>query len=522
MNLFDILILILIIQVIHFLGTWKLYKRAGRSAWQAIIPVYNAYILMKIINRPWWWIFLLFIPIVQLLMFPVIWIETAKSFGYNDTKDGILAVVTLGLYIYYINYFTTSEYEGNRELKAKTKAGETLGSIVFAVVAATIVHTYFIQPFTIPTSSLEKSLLVGDFLFVSKFHYGARTPGTALAFPMVHDTIPGLKIKSYANKPQLPMFRLPGFENVSRNDIVVFNWPIDTVPYFGYSGPKNYLKPIDKKSNYVKRAVGVAGDSLEIKNGKVYTNGQPLQLPERADLQYSYIIKGDNFNLNTLQNRYDITDGFGFINREQGIFKAIAIPNSKIERFKKLPNVQSAVKDIWSKTDTKPSKKVFPNQAKRDWNRDNFGPIYIPEAGQTVDIDTNSVDFYKRIIEVYEGREMGETQNISIKGNQVLLNEEPITSYTFKQNYYWMMGDNRHNSEDSRFWGYVPENHIVGKPVFIWLSLDPNKSGLSKIRWDRMFTTVSGEGKRVSYLPYFLIGLVLIIGFSYFRKKRKS
>lgn len=522
MTLFDILIVILIVQVVHFLGTWKLYQRAGRSAWQAIIPVYNAYILMKIINRPWWWIFLLFIPVVQLLMFPVIWIETAKSFGHDDPSKSLLSVLTLGFYIYYINYFTTSDYEGNRELKAKTKAGETLGSIIFAVVAATIVHTYFVQPFTIPTSSLEKSLLIGDFLFVSKFHYGARTPGTAISFPMVHDTIPGVKVKSYSNDPQLPMFRLPGFEDISRNDIVVFNWPVDTVPYFGYTGPKSYNKPIDKKSNYVKRAVGVSGDSLEIKNGKVYTNSKPLQLPERADLQYSYIIKGDNFNLNTLQNRYDITDGFGFINREQGIFKAIAIPDSKIERFKKLPNVQSAKKDILSKKDTKPSTKVFPNQAKRDWNRDNFGPIYIPEAGKTVEINRNSIDFYKRIIEVYEGREMGIKQEVSIVDDQVLLNGEPISSYTFKQNYYWMMGDNRHNSEDSRFWGYVPETHVVGKPVFIWLSLDPNKSFPNNIRWDRMFTTVAGSGQRVSYLPYFLIGVVLIVGFRYFRKKRQS
>lgn len=522
MSIIDILIFILIIQVIHFLGTWKLYKRAGRQAWQAAIPIYNAVVLLKILNRPWWWVFLLFIPVVQLLMFPVIWVETAKSFGHDKTRDGILSIVTLGFYLYYINYFTSDEYQGNRELKAKTKAGETLGSIVFAVVAATIVHSYFIQPFTIPTSSLEKSLLVGDFLFVSKFHYGARTPGTAISFPMVHDTIPVIKTKSYASEPQLPMLRLPGFENVSRNEIVVFNWPVDTVPYFRYSGPETYLKPIDKKSNYVKRAVGVAGDSLEIIDGKIHVNNSPLQLPERADLQFSYIIQGDNFNLNTLQNRYKITDGFGYVNKERGIFQAAAISDSNIERFKKLPNVKTAVKNILSKEDTKPSIKIFPNQAKRDWNIDNFGPIYIPEAGKTVEIDVNSIDFYKRIIEVYEGREMGVKQNISIKGNAVLLNDKPITSYTFKQNYYWMMGDNRHNSEDSRIWGYVPENHVVGKPIFIWLSLDYNKSGLDKIRWDRMFTTVSGEGRRVSYLPYFLIGLVLIFAFNYFRKKRKS
>jgi signal peptidase I len=522
MNLIDIFIFILIIQVIHFLGTWKLYQRAGRSAWQAIIPVYNAIVLLKIINRPWWWVFLLFIPVVQLLMFPVLWVETAKSFGRDDPNDSILCVVTLGFYLYYINYFTNDEYQGNRELKAKTKAGETLGSIIFAVVAATIVHTYFIQPFTIPTSSLEKSLLIGDFLFVSKFHYGARTPGTPIAFPMVHDTIPIVGVKSYATEPQVPMFRLPGFQNITRNDIVVFNWPVDTVPYFGYQGPEKYLKPIDKKSNYVKRAVGVAGDSLEIKDGKIYTNGKPLQLPERADLQFSYIIQGDNFNLNTLQNRYEITDGFGFVNREKGIFQATAISDSNIDRFRKLPNVKKAVKNILSTDDTEPNKAIFPNRAKRDWNRDNFGPIYIPEAGKTVEINTETIDFYKRIIEVYEGSEMNTVQQITIGDDEVLLNDKPITSYTFKQDYYWMMGDNRHNSEDSRFWGYVPQSHVVGKPVFIWLSLDYNKSFPGNIRWDRMFTTVSGDGERVSYLPYFLIGLIVIFSVNYFRKKRKS
>ncbi len=521
MTLADILILILVVQVIHFFGTWKLYKRAGRSAWQAAIPFYNAIVLFGIIKRPWWWLILMFIPVVQLLMFPVIWVETAKSFGHDDTKDGVLSVVTLGFYLYYINYFSRKEYQGNRELKAKTKAGETLGSIIFAVVAATIVHTYFIQPFTIPTSSLEKSLYIGDFLFVSKFHYGARTPGTAVALPMVHDTIPVVKTKSYLNDPQLPMFRLPGFESIGRNDIVVFNWPVDTVPYFRYTGPESYIKPIDKKSNYVKRAVGVAGDSLEIKDGKVYTNGEPLLLPDRADLQYSYDVYGENFNLDVLMDRYEITDGFAKYSNQNKYFAA-AISESNIERFKKSPNVKDAVKNIQSKEETEPNKSIFPNKAKRDWNRDNFGPIYIPEAGKTVDINVNSIDFYRQIIEVYEGREMGIDNNIEIEGDQVMLNGNPLNSYTFKQNYYWMMGDNRHNSEDSRYWGYVPENHVVGKPVFIWLSLDYNKSFPNNIRWDRMFTTVAGEGERVSYLPYFLIGLVVIFGINYFRKKRKS
>jgi signal peptidase I len=517
-----IIIFIAIVQVVHFLGSWKLYKKAGRYSWEAAIPVYNAYVLLKILRRPWWWIFLLFIPVVQLLMFPVIWVETVKSFGHDKTKDTVLAVVTLGFYIYYINYFSTNQYAGDRELKPKSKTEETIGSIVFAVIAATIVHTYFMQPFTIPTSSLEKSLYIGDFLFVSKFHYGARTPGTAVSFPMVHDTIPLIKTKSYANKPQLPMFRLPGFETIKRNDIVVFNWPTDTVPYFRYTGKKTYIKPIDKKSNYVKRAVGVAGDSLEIIDAKVYVNSEPLKLPERADLQFSYEIEGDNFNMNTLMDRYEITDGFGYANQQRTKFIAVAIPDSKVEMFEKSPNVKTIKRIIRKKENTIPSDTIFPNVPKRNWNRDNFGPIYIPEAGKTVKIDNNSIDFYKRIIEVYEGSEMGIKNEITFNGTQVLLNGKPLTEYKFKQNYYWMMGDNRHNSEDSRFWGYVPENHVLGKPVFIWLSLDYNKSGLNMIRWDRMFTTVSGEGKRTSYLPYFLIGIVVIFGINYFRKKKKA
>ncbi len=515
-----VIIFILIVQVIHFLGTWKLYKKAGKQPWEAAIPIYNAVVLLQILRRPWWWIFFLFIPVVQLLMFPVIWVETVRSYGYDKTKDTILAIVTLGFYILYINYFSANSYAGSRDLKPKSKAEETLGSIVFAVIAATIVHTYFMQPFTIPTSSLEKSLYIGDFLFVSKFHYGARTPGTAVSFPMVHDTIPLVKTKSYTNTPQLPMFRLPGFQEVKRNDIVVFNWPTDTVPYFGYSGKKKYVKPIDKKSNYVKRAVGVSGDSLEIINGKVYINSNPLKLPERADLQYSYKVEGDNFNPNTIMNRYEITDGFIPINNGQYFAKAIS--ESNIDRFKKLPNVKSVTKQIYSKNDTPLTKAIFPNTARRNWNRDNFGPIYIPEAGKTVKIDNNSIDFYKRIIEVYEGSEMGISNKITFNGTQVLLNGELLKEYTFKQNYYWMMGDNRHNSEDSRFWGYVPENHVLGKPVFIWLSLDYNKSFPDMIRWDRMFTTVSGEGELVSYLPYFLIVLVVIFGINFFRKKKKS
>lgn len=515
------ILFILIIQLIHFIGTWRLYQKAGRKAWEAAIPVYNAVVLMKIINRPWWWVILLFIPIVNLIMFPVIWVETIRSFGRTSTGDTILVIVTLGLYIFYINYATDAKYREGRSLQPGSAAGEWIGSILFAVVAATIVHTYVMQPFTIPTSSLEKTLLVGDYLFVSKFHYGARTPMTAVAFPMVHDTIPGIGIKSYLNKPQIPYFRLPGFEKIERNDIVVFNWPVDTVRKFFDRSGMRFNKPIDKKSNYVKRAVGLPGDSLKIVEGKVYIGNEPLQLPDRAKPQYSYIGttkgKAQGFDPYTMYKMYGITDGF-YYDPNTNQFYIQSLSDEAYQRLKNNPNVASIERQLTPAGKGDP--KIFPNDRKTPWNGDNFGPIHIPKKGETVKMDINSFSYYRQIIENYEGREMGHENKLSLNGTQVLLNGQPIDTYTFKQNYYWMMGDNRHNSEDSRYWGYVPENHVVGKPVFIWLSLDPNESGLNKIRWDRMFTTVGGEGEPVSYFPYFLVVLVGLFGYSFFKKKK--
>ena len=291
MTIYQWLIFFLLIQIVHFVGTWKLYEKAGRKSWEALVPVYNAIVLMKIINRPTWYTFLLFVPVINLIMFPVVWVETLRSFGKNTTLDTFLGIATFGLYIYYINYTQNVTYIKERSLTATTKVGDTVSSLLFAVVVATFVHTYFIQPFTIPTPSLEKSLLVGDFLFVSKFHYGARTPMTPIAAPMVHDTLPLLKVKSYSIWPQLPYFRFPALEKIKNNDIVVFNWPADTLFNMYKETKIRYDKPIDKKTNYVKRCVGIAGDSLQIKNGDVFINGKKLILPERAKPQFFYTVK---------------------------------------------------------------------------------------------------------------------------------------------------------------------------------------------------------------------------------------
>lgn len=510
----------LIIQVIHFLGTWKLYIKAGRQAWEAAIPIYNAVVLMKIINRPWWWTILLFIPIVNLIMFPVVWVETIRSFGKHSLLDTILVLATFGLYIYYLNYAANVDYIQDRSLVPRTAAGEWISSILFAVIAATLVHTYLIQPFTIPTSSLEKTLLVGDFLFVSKFHYGARTPLTAVAFPMVHDTIPVINTKSYLEKPQIPYFRLPGFEKIERSDIVVFNWPVDTMNNM-YFTDKYYYKPIDKKTNYVKRAVGVPGDSLKIVDGKIYINSEPLKLPGRAKLQYNYIgvSKGKAFDPYYLYERYDITDPYRYDPNSNNF--VINLTEEAYQKFKNHPNVASLerVNDSVGNKDNR----LFPKSKSLSWNQDNLGPIYIPKKGTTTKLTPENIPFYRRLIEVYEGSELGINNKLSVNGTQVLLNGTPTDSYTFKQDYYWMMGDNRHNSLDSRYFGYVPENHVVGKPVFVWFSWDTNGDGImNKIRWERLFTTVSGDKEPTSYLPYFLIGLVILFGYNFFKKKRES
>ena len=522
MILSEWLIFFLAVQVIHFLGTWKLYSKAGRKPWEAAIPIYNAVILMKIINRPWWWVILLLIPVINVIMLPVIWVETIRSFGKNSTTDTFAVILTLGFYIFYVNYMLDVTYIEDRDLKPKTAAGEWISSILFAVVAATLVHTYFMQPYTIPTGSLERTLLVGDFLFVSKFHYGARTPMTAISFPMVHDTIPVVKKKSYNSKVQYPYFRLPGFQKIKRNDIVVFSWPIDTVRFFRDPSGIHVYKPIDKKSNYVKRCVGVPGDSLSVIDGYVHINGKRTELPDRAQTQFRYTFKksGGQFSQDVLYDRYRIKPGEILFDPESQK-PMVFLTEENAEKFKNKPGVSELKRKIEPKGTR--GRGIFPNNGKVNWNNDNFGAIYIPEAGKTVKINLESFSLYRRIIEVYEGSEMGIDNTLSVNGTQVLLNGNPLESYTFKQDYYWMMGDNRHNSEDSRMWGYVPANHVVGKPVFIWMSWDTNAKGiLNKIRWERLFTTVGGSGKPVSYFYYFLIALVGWFIFNWYRKKKKA
>ena len=561
MSLYEWFLLFLSFNLIIFGGSYKLFNLAGVAGWKALIPFYNIIKYLDIIKRPRWWTILVFIPVINLLMIPVIWIEFIKTFNHSTKSDRILVIITLGLYIYYVSYVSNkTKYIDEISF---SNFERSFGSIIFAVVIATIVHNYIIQPFVIPTGSLEKTLRVGDFLLVSKFHYGARIPSTVISFPMVHDTIPIIKSRSYLKKPQLPYLRIPGFQEIKNNDIVVFNWPADTVRKF-FVKEKGVIKPIDKKSNYVKRAIGIPGDTLEIRDGLIYLNGKENTLPDRAKPLFTYLIKSDKgvsssklINLqvdgfirkfiirnlstdtyaeiskyilnisNTGENEYliyttdkgvpvDLVRKLGLdireiIDKEKELsltyIDAIKIENSnQFDTIYRLIEKESPLNSIF-----------FPNNKRFNWNNDQFGPIYIPKAGDKIDLNINTLPLYKKIIIDYE------YNDLRVVEEDILINGKIENEYIFKQDYYWMMGDNRYNSEDSRVWGFVPYNHVLGKPVFIWMSIEGLFNGLEnwKFRWDRVFTTIGFNGKPRSYLPHFIIFIIAWQLFYFIKRKKK-
>ena len=364
-------------------------------------------------------------------------------------------------------------WKKNKKKKEKRKKSEIrnwIEAIAFAVIAAHILRTFFIEAYTIPTSSMEKSMLVGDFLFVSKLAYGPRVPMTPIAIPLMHHTIPGTKKKSYSEIIKLPYYRMKGLGKIQRNDCVVFNWPSE-----------NIGRPVDKKENYVKRCVGMPGDKLEIVNGDLLINEKPQENVKGMKNQWHYDIrtKGSGLNTNILYEKYNITEG-GYGNNKNEYYLTLTDENR--DQVKKFKNVVSIKKRI--ETPNTYSNYIFPQDKKYKWNIDNYGPITIPKAGVKIRLDINNLPLYKDLITRYENNKL------EVKENTIYINSDSTNTYTFKMNYYWMMGDNRHNSQDSRFWGFVPEDHIVGKSLFIWMSWDKYAKGLKKIRWNRLFRSV--------------------------------
>lgn len=357
---------------------------------------------------------------------------------------------------------------GKPTLKKKKSVGrEWFDAVVFAVIVATLIRTLLIEAYTIPSGSMERSLLTGDYIFVSKLNYGPRMPITPLAFPFAHHSLPYGLGKAYYDGVKLPYYRLPGLQQIKLYDVVVFNWPADTESH----------RPVDKKENYIKRCQGMPGDTLQIINARVFLNGKPSVNPPEGQSTYRVKTNGTEFNPKTMQ---ELGINGADAPSPDGTYLLFLTPANltRISHFSNVTAVSPANEDkrVMSITPL-----IFPGDTLHKWNADFYGPVIIPARGSVIALDTKNIAVYARAIREYEGNKL------EIRGSDILINGQKASSYTFKMNYYWMLGDNRHNSIDSRYWGFVPEDHIVGKALFVWWSMDKNGSGLSNIRWNRIF-----------------------------------
>jgi len=458
-----------------------------------------------VIGKPWWWLLIMLVPFINFFMIMLMLVQNALSYGKHNLGEQALAVLFPYAYLPYLGISDKEHYikPENRVRVKKSQLREWTDAIIFAVVAASIIRIFMIEAYTIPTSSMEKSLLVGDFLFVSKMSYGPKLPNTPLAFPFVHHTMPLTKYtKSYVEWIKWPFYRFPGFTTIKHGDVVVFNYPDgDTVAlkqqnssYYSlvrqvgrervWNDKFNFgdivSRPVDKRENYIKRCIGLPGDTIQIINEVVYINGKALDFPELS--QFMYEVKTDGNPINKrLIGKLDITEE---VQMTETGDQVITLTQESAAKLKALPNVLSVEKIIQPKGFWQPY--IFPFDSTYAWNVDNFGPLYIPKAGATVQLTLANLPLFSRIINAYE------LNSLDVKDGKIYINGKVATSYTFKLDYYWMMGDNRHNSADSRFWGFVPVDHIVGKAVFVWLSLDNNKSLFSgKIRWSKLFRTIN-------------------------------
>lgn len=552
-----------------FVALFKLFPKAGYKGWYAFVPFFNLYIWLKVIQKPWWWLILLLFPGPNILMLMIMAVNTGTVFGYREPRDVALNGILPFIYMPYWAFTEDPKHIGliDRVKYPKTTAMEWRDAILFAIVAASIIRTYTFEAFTIPTGSMEKSLLIGDYLFVDKLAYGAKIPETPMAFPFAHHSLPMTNntVPAYLNWIKLPFYRLPGYSHIERNDVVVFNYPAgDTVDVvlqasnsyesmirsealgqkindfrtgqtiksenLYYNQARNTIKktkdltvrPVDKRENYIKRCVAIPGDEIEIIDRILYVNGEKAFMAD--DMQYAYFVQFKNpFPMDihvqhltitqeakmSIKKKYNVNiQDIHTLN--QGTLFRLTLTKEVKEKMASDPNILEVKESINPKDDFNFMDKMsfrgadqavvqflkdqklfnlgypyYPNVKEYDWNEDNFGPLVIPKVGMTIDLTLENLPLFSRPIGVYEGNKL------EVKNGQIFINGKVATSYTFKMNYYWLMGDNRHNSADSRFWGFVPENHVVGRAAFVWLSIDP-ELGMSdgKFRWNKMFRLV--------------------------------
>ncbi|HXP49658.1 MAG TPA: signal peptidase I [Bacteroidia bacterium] len=573
---------IYVIILATFAGLYKIFEKAGEKGWKAIVPIYNYYIWLKILKRPWWWIFIFLVPGVGFMMTMVVSGITSECFGKKNSGRMILSGFFFFVFLPLMGFGKDPFKLPVEDKKEKPSILlEWTEAISFAIIAATIIRTFFFEAYTIPTPSMEKSMMVGDYLFVSKINYGARIPMTPISFPFVQSTLPLTKsTNSYLDWIEYPAIRLPGFSHVKRHDIVVFNWPegdtttanIDNPSYYALCrefGRDNVInnqqlgtrgtpgkviaRPVDKEENYIKRCIGMPGDTLSIKESRVYINGKLDSLPDECEFKYMITgdgvpdvynvkpidptdnTKGYQFNISykgqtvidkALLNKLDITEPIEPINADGNYAYGDADPRTfrgfVLTLTRKNADVLKGIDGIKSVTlYTQDSTKyydadVYPSSPNYKWYVDQFGPLWVPKEGSTIKLDARNITLYKRVITAYEHN------TLDVRNGKVFVNDKEADSYTFKMNYYFMMGDNRHNSEDSRFWGFVPEDHVVGKASFIWMSLKSNVAFKDKFRWKRFFTFINSEGISRSYLLPFILVIVIAMGYSYVKNRKKE
>src|SRR5690348_624934 len=504
------LLLFIVTFIAGLIGLYGMFKKAGIAPWKALIPLYNTWCMVQKMELKKIWFFLQLIPIAG--QFITIWIciKFVEHFGRFGLWHHFLTVFFPFIYFPYLGYSKNERYAGIAVVKNYKKGAirEWIDAAVFAVVAATLIRTFVFEAYTIPTPSMEKTLLVNDFLFVSKFSYGPRIPNTPLSFPFIHSNLPVINTKWYVEWIELPYIRWFA-SPVKRSDVVVFNFPAnDTLindPNYGSAytyymvirqrmkddhvsedearrrvrdvfGDEIISRPVDERENFIKRCVGVAGDTLQVINRSVYINGVQQPLPPEHEFKYDVTTSAplDPDQLHNIGIEYVEDQNKNQVRLLQNNFYEISMSDGEMALLKMMPIVKNI--EPYTPDQTERGTYLFPyDSTTANWSVDNYGPVWIPKKGVTIPLTPENVTRYERCIRVYEHNKFEQ------RNGQYFINDKPATSYTFKMDYYWMMGDNRHNSLDSRFWGFVPEDHVVGKASLIWFSYD------NGIRWGRIF-----------------------------------